>query len=160
MFKATRRLIELRQPHSVAVIEQVAVHKIEGGQPRQCFENACSVYDSDPSFKIVSGWYVNRWNKDAGNCLIVAHYWNVDAQGIYVDCSPMDDTEGEYVIDSEIGVFASQNSDRLLSNVCSSIILANDKILGVDFRELGKEYRVFENLSNECLFSEYKSPSL
>jgi len=156
MYRATRELIKLRQPHSVALVEQVTVHKIEGGTSRRCFENACLVNHNDPSLKIVSGWYVNQWNKDSNNCLIVAHYWNVDEQGIYVDCSPMDDTNGEYVIDSEIGIFASMNSQKLLSNVCSSILLSNNGILGVDFRENGKEYRNFESLRTECLFSEFK----
>jgi hypothetical protein len=86
----------------------------------------------------------------------LAHYWNVDEHGNFIDCSPMDDVEGEYVVDSEIGVFSSMNHDELLSNVCSSLLFSKDKILGVDFRKMGKEYRDISDFSTESLFAEYK----
>jgi hypothetical protein len=156
VYKATRELIKLRQPHSVAALEKVIVNRIEGGEPRRCYDNACLLNDTDSTLKIISGWYVTRWNKLSNSCLVLAHYWNVDEHGNFIDCSPMDDVEGEYVVDSEIGVFSSMNHDELLSNVCSSLLFSKDKILGVDFRKMGKEYRDISDFSTESLFAEYK----
>jgi hypothetical protein len=155
MYRATRELIKIRQPHSIAVLEKLTVNRIVGGSPRQCYDNACLLNDNDPSLKIVSGWYVTRWDKLSKSCLILAHYWNIDSNGNYIDCSPMDDVEGEYVVDSEIGIFASINYDKLHSSICSSLLLSNNGISGVDFREHGKVYREFKSFRTEDLFSEY-----
>ncbi len=154
MFKATRELIKLRQPHSNAIIEKVYVNRIDGGERNRCFDNASRIYDQNKRLKIVSGWFVNAWNKTSNSCLILAHYWNVDEQGIFFDSSPMDDLSGEYVVDSEIGIFASQNFDSLKSDVWSSLIFNNSNILGVDFREQGKEHRKMENFDTKSLFAE------
>jgi hypothetical protein len=155
MFKATRELIKLRQPHSNALVEKILVRQIVGGQPRRCYENACWLNDIHASNKVVSGWLVNKWDKSTNSCLIVSHYWNINPEGDYVDCSPKDGADHEYVIDSEIGVFASLNYDKLFSSVCSSIVIKESSILGVDFREEGKVYRTFKDFSINSLFSEF-----
>lgn len=154
MYKATRSLIKLRQPHSNALVEKVFVRRIEGGVKRQCYENACLLFEKNKNYKIVSGWFVTEWDKFASSCLALSHYWNIDETGNFVDCSPMENLSAEYVIDSEIGIFSSQNFDKLKSNVCSSIIFKTDSISGVDFRESGKVYRLFKDFSVDSLFSE------
>ena len=108
MYKATRSLIKLRQPHSKALVEKVFVRRIEGGVQRQCYENACLLFEKNKNYKIVSGWFVTEWDKVTSSCLALSHYWNVDEAGNFVDCSPMKNISAEYVIDSEIGIFSSQ----------------------------------------------------
>ena len=156
MFKATRELIKLRQPFAKAMVERVVVKRIGGGDPRRCYENACLLNEKNPKHKIVSGWFVNSYDKLSKSCLIVAHYWNVDESGNFLDSSLENDLLGEYVIDSEIGFFASMNEEKLESNVCSSILFRDNEILGVDFRENGKVFRNFKDFSIESLFAEFK----
>lgn len=153
MYKITRELIKIRKPYN-EFIEHVNVKKIGGGEPRRCYENACRLNDENPNLKIVSGWFVNKWELETNSCFIIAHYWNADEKDNFIDCSIEQETEGEYVVDGDIGIFAQNNYDNLLSSVCSSILVQNNKFIGVDFREHGKVFREFKDFSTKSLFAE------
>jgi hypothetical protein len=153
MYKITRELIKIRKPYN-EFIEHVHVKKIGGGEPKRCFENASKLNDENPKLKIVSGWFVNKWNKETNSCYIIAHYWNVDENDNFIDSSIEQEIEGEYVADGEIGIFAQNNYDALLSSVCSSILVRGNKFIGVDFREHGKVFREFNDFSTKSLFAE------
>lgn len=155
MFKATRELIKLRQPFTNS-LGLVSVRRISGGELRRCYDNSCRFIENNKESKIVSGWYVNKWDKTTNSCLIVSHYWNIDKDGLFVDTTPapLELLDGEYVVDSEIGSFANENGESLLSELCSSIIITGSKITGVDFREHGKVYRTFKDFRVKTLFSE------
>jgi len=159
MYKATRELIKLRQPHSESLISKVSVNRINTGEPKWCYDNACFLHENDPSIQIISGWFVNKWDLNTSSCLIVSHYWNIDSNGQFIDSTPMDDTEGEYVVDTDLGIFAALNYDSLQSSLCSSILIKEDEILGVDFREQGKVYRKFNDFSTKSLFAELNESS-
>jgi hypothetical protein len=155
MFKATRELIKLRQPFTNS-IGHVSVQRISGGEPRRCYDNSCRFVENNLNSKIVSGWYVNKWDKTTNSCLIVSHYWNIDKDGIFFDSSPapLELLGGEYVVDCEIGSFANENRHLLMSELCSSILITGSKITGVDFREHGKVYRTFKDFRVKTLFAE------
>jgi hypothetical protein len=160
MFKATRELIKLRQPYTNS-IGLVSVRRVSGGEPRRCYDNSCRYIENNKESKIVSGWYVNKWDKASNTCLIVSHYWNIDSNGVFIDSTPapLELLDGEYVIDSDIGLFANENGDLLLSELCSSIIINGSNITGVDFREQGKVYRKFNDFSTKSLFAELNESS-
>jgi hypothetical protein len=153
MYKITRDLIKIRKPHN-EFIEHVNVKQIGGGEPKRCYENACKLNDENPKLKIVSGWFVNKWDTEKKSCYIIAHYWNLDENDNFIDISIEPETEGEYVADGEIGIFAQNNYDALLSSVCSSIFVQDNKFIGVDFREHGKIFREFKDFSTKSLFAE------
>ena len=155
MYRVTRDLIKLRQKYSETVVEKVLVNKIGGGISRRCYENSVLLIEQHPDYKIVSGWFVNKWDIETNSCLVVSHYWNLNEKGIFIDSSIMESVEGEYVIDSEIGVFANENYEKLHSSVCSSLLFKNNSIIGVDFREEGKVYRTYKDFSINSLFLEF-----
>ena len=155
MFRATRELIKLRESYTNS-IGLVSVRRIGGGEPRRCYDNAFRFTENNKQSKIVSGWYVNKWDKKTDSCLIVSHYWNIDKNGDFIDSTPapLELLDGEYVADSELGIFANDNGDSLMSELCSSILINGSNITGVDFREHGKVYRTFKDVRVKTLFAE------
>ena len=155
MFRATRELIKLRQPFTNS-LGLVSVRRVSGGEPRRCYDNSYRFTENNKGSKIVSGWYVNKWDKTTNSCLIVSHYWNIDKDGVLIDSTPapLELLGGEYVADSEIGSFANENGESLLSELCSSIIITGSKITGVDFREHSNVYRTFKDFRVKTLFAE------
>ena len=155
MFRATRELIKLRQPYTSS-IGLVSVRRIDGGEPRRCYDNSFRFTEINKQSKIVSGWYVNKWDTTTNSCLIVSHYWNIDMNGVFTDSTPapLELLGGEYVADSELGIFANDNSHALMSELCSSILINGSNITGVDFREHGKVYRTLKDFHVKTLFAE------
>lgn len=157
--KAKRRLIRLRQPHSKMNVEAVGVQRVSGGQEGRCFDNARLFCANNSQYDIVSGWFVNRWDKNTNSCLILAHYWNVGQCNDYIDSTPLHDFNGVYVIDREIGIYANLHKIKLFSVVCTSILFEKNAMSGVDMAEGGMEvkYRTLDDLSAKSLFVEIQS---
>ena len=140
-------------------IEAVRVQRIGGGQEGKCFENASLFCANNSQCDVVSGWFVNRWDKIGKSCLISAHYWSVDQRGDYFDSTPLHELNGGYVIDKEIGIYAQLNKIYLLSMVCTSIIFRENTMSGVELTQGGVElvYGNLDDLSTKSLFPQRKS---
>lgn len=85
MYKATREFIKARQPHAKHVVEvATGIRKIGGGVEAKCFNNAQNQIDHSKGIHIVSGWLVNRYDKDADLTAIIQHWWNADKSGFLI----------------------------------------------------------------------------
>jgi len=153
MYKATRKLIQNRQPLSKYVIERVQVKQVGGGKANDCFANACDQIDRSKGITIVSGWIVGSYDKYRNSTEIVQHFWNADRERRYFDTTPFIGNDVEYVIDTDICNFGQKRFHDIDSCVASSLLLRDDKFLAVDLDEGGLILRNIENLSMEELFN-------
>jgi hypothetical protein len=153
MYKATRDFIKARQQFSKYVVEQVSVKQIDGGEPNDCFNNACDTIDRTKGIKLTSGWIIGKFNKFTNSTEIIQHFWNVDKDGNHFDTTPLIGSEFEYVIDCEINAYGQQHYDNVDSCVASSLLLKNGKFVAVDADQNGRlVYRNIGSLSTNKLF--------
>ena len=152
MYKATRKLIQARQPLSKYVIEAVQVKQVGGGKANACFDNACDQIDRSKGITIVSGWVVGSYDKYKNSTEIVQHFWNADKDGRYFDTTPLIGSDVEYVIDTDICHYGQQRFDDIDSCVASSLLFRNEKFLAVDSEDGRLVFRNIKTLSMEELF--------
>jgi hypothetical protein len=160
MYKATRDFIKARQQFSKYVVEQVSVKQIDGGEPNDCFNNACDTINRTKGIKLTSGWIIGKFNKFTNSTEIIQHFWNVDKDGNHFDTTPFIGSEFEYVIDCEINAYGQQHYDNVDSCVASSLLLKNGKFVAVDADQNGRlVYRNIGSLSTNKLFEKVSKGS-
>ena len=113
MRKVVRELIAKRQPQSKYLVEQVDVKQIGGGKAKDCFHNTLTLRktDADGRYKVVSGWLVGEFDREADGTALIQHYWNFDTKANeYVDITPNIDNRQtyKYVVDTDLVLYSQQ----------------------------------------------------
>ncbi len=152
MYKATRELIKIRQPHTKYVLEQVFVKQVGGGVANQCFQNATDDSLLEKGNKVVSGWVVNAYDSERNSTAIVQHWWNIDSNGNYFDITPDVDSTLEYVVDSGISEYGQDNYDNLDNLVAISLLFQNGDFFGVEAVDGNLITKPLPSLATENLF--------
>lgn len=152
MYKATRDLINARQPHAMRKMEVVKVKKNGGGVANDCHNNAFLAFQKDPAVMVVSGWLVAPMDKRNNSTAIVAHFWNVK-DGKHFDTTPGISSDYEYVTDKDLHAYVFEHYCELDSCLSMSLYYKNDEYELVDGID-GIAYpfgKVYE-LTTEALF--------
>ncbi len=165
MYKASRKLIEDRQPFCRYKLEKVTVKQIGGGELSLCCLNANFAKDKDlnktgsKNNTMVSGWLVGPYDKAEDTTVISQHWWNFDTiSSTYFDITPIADdtvpTMYEYIIDEEIGVYGMDILDQITSNVTKDLMLKKDQWHTIDeyYEDDSCEINEVEDLRNENIF--------
>lgn len=153
MYKATRILINARQPFSNYVIELVGVRNVGGGRANDCFGNATDALSSFPGSTVTSGWLVGKFDPITNSTEITQHYWNVNANGQYFDTTPGVASHYEYVCDCEIADYAQQHLDNVNNCVSSSLLLKDGEFHAVNKTPQGPSFEPIASLSTSNLFA-------
>ena len=132
MYKATRIFIAERQKFCKLNLEVVRVDKVGGGKANDCSNNALDATENGDEVRTITGWLVHPYDKLTDTTEIVQHWWNRDSSGRHFDTSPGVDDDCEYVVDLDLIHYFRQNYDNINNNVAISIVLSNEKFIGVD----------------------------
>jgi hypothetical protein len=132
MFKATRDFITARQKFTkYKLIALNNVKLVGGGEANKCLENATDIVEAGKAkgiaYYAISGWIVQRFNKEQNHTGIIQHWWNRDSEGNYFDTTPAYSFEGEYVIDLALYEYSRLNLEKIRSNVGYSLLYKNGK---------------------------------
>ena len=157
MYKATKELIEQRQPFCTSLIKVVEVTNLGGGLINDCYGNAWRLKNKDRNYFIVSGWFILPLNEEHNYIRIVQHWFNRDVRTKqYVDTSPVE-KNAEYVADMNLYEFCTENDANLTTHVASSLIYENDRFKTVRqfdaYQQIVTEIDMLttENLYQHCV---------
>lgn len=149
MYKNTRLFISERQRHSRFDVRIVNVIRRPLHTPQTCLANANAASKLDvlesgsKNNTIVSGWIAHKYNPETQVSEFVQHWWNFDPiLKVDFDTTPMHtDVEAngfEYVLDDEVGHFASTQVHRLEHSVGRDIAFGQNKWWTIDLGSDGQ----------------------
>ncbi len=133
MYKATREFITAREQFTgnYSVRHLPNVKKVGGGLPNRCYTNSHNAKDSmsNGTYRVVmiSGWLVQPYNKSTNSTAIIAHWWNADINGGFLDTTPLINDGEEYVQDSAIYHFCVENDNNLTTHLPNSLLYRDGK---------------------------------
>lgn len=131
MYKATRDLINARQPHAACRMDVVNVKNVGGGKIKNSHNDAFSMALSDSAISVVSGWLVLPIGKCKMSAEIVSHYWNCK-DGEYFDTTPGVTSDYEYVTDMDLHAYAVEHCEKQDDYVSMSLCYKKGKFILVD----------------------------
>ena len=153
MYKATRDLINARQPHAVYDVEVVKVRNVGGGVAGQADKNAIEMIKSGAATGMLSGWLVAPVDKETGSTAIVSHYWNFK-DGKCFDTTPGIPSDFEYVLDRDLQQYYVDHHLELLDECVSMSLYYKDGkyqlIDGID--GVAYPFGGVDELTTEALF--------
>ncbi len=154
MYKATKNLIKNRQHFSQYPIKQVFVEHKGGGIANDCFKNSINAIDEPAGISVVSGWLVWKYDLKSNKTVINQHYWNANKSGRYFDTTPLalPSSEFEYVIDMKLAIYGQENSEKIRSSVCYSLLCSDEEYEAYEALDGKTVKHKIENLSEQNIF--------
>jgi len=150
VYKNTRLFMNERLRHSRFDVRVVHVLKQPIHTAQACLANANTASRLDvlgsgsKENPVVSGWIAHKYDPNTQVSEFVQHWWNYDPVArSHFDTTPMaNDLEAngfEYVLDDEVGHFASTQLHRLEHTVGRDLAFAQGQWWTVDFDSEGKQ---------------------
>jgi hypothetical protein len=136
MYKATRKFIAARQPHTKWKLEVKTVRQIGGGQENNCRSNSNAAMISLGSNNVgqITGWIVGPYDPKTNSTEIIQHWWNWNkGDGTHFDTSPLGpNNRFEYIHDIGLLSWIHENDHRITDHVGSSLLLKDDILTAAD----------------------------
>jgi hypothetical protein len=130
MYRATRHLIQQRQPHTAFVVEPIAVqpwpHRTEGYDIQ---DRVHSVAGAHPECRFAAGWRVHRWDPEHLHNRIEPWWFVVsdwDSAPRFWDVMPAD-SETESVIDQGWAVLFRDQIQQRVHNLPPDLLYRDDQ---------------------------------
>ena len=132
MYKPTRTLITERQKFCKAELMVVSVKKTPTGKLNDCTNNALDATEEGDEVRTITGSLVHPYDASTNTTEIVQHWWNMNSDGTYFDTTPGITDDCEYVKDMDLIYYFSKNTEKIDNNVALSLILSDNKFIGID----------------------------